>query len=326
MASGITHILLMKHLHDQLPEEDLDMIFAAGRDFLQVGAVAPDLPYASVADNDFFLTTQSDLADKFHYEKTNQVPLAALQELKRRESQLSKIERRYCFCFFAGYIAHVVADGIVHPYIRDKVGNYSEHKTEHRRLEMELDVMLLHELTRKSGVPIELNYSNLHDELENLNKTTYPQLPKVIDLFRSSIQAVYNLSYQSETILGWVTGLHRMFDVASGHYPAIYRNIGIDLAFLFADYQDIEKHKDLLVLIKPIDAQPKNFLQKDAVHYFEDVIPQFAKRYVPIAQKAYDYIYRNGVPLTETDIPAIDLDTGRLLASNNLDLIPTFWS
>jgi hypothetical protein len=117
-----------------------------------------------------------------------------------------------------------------------------------------------------------------------------------------------------------------MFDTAAGNFPAIYRNIGVDLAFLFADYQDLEKHKDILSLTKPVDGLPKNFLQKDIVRYFEDVIPRFSKIYIPLAQKAYDYIYGSGAVLTEADIPAIDLDTGRLIASDKLDLIPIFWS
>jgi hypothetical protein len=326
MPSGITHILLMKHLHDEPLDEDLDMIFAAGKDFLQVGAVAPDLPYASVTDNDFFLTTQSELADKFHYVKTNQVPLYALKELKRQWSQLSNKEKRYCFCFFAGYIAHVVADGIFHPYIRDKVGNYSDHKKEHRKLEMQLDVMLMRYLTQNSGAPLELNCTKMHRELEDFNKITYPEIFKVVELFRKTILTVYGDRYEEEKVIGWVTGLYRMFSVANAHLPGIYRKIGISLALLYQEYQDLEKHKDLLILKKPVDGLPKNFLQKDAVHYFEDVLPQFSKKYIPIAQKAYEYIYGSGAELTETNIPAIDLDTGRLLASNQLDLIPTFWS
>ena len=73
MASGVTHILLMKYLQSILPNDKLKMIFAGGRDFLQVGAVAPDLPYASIADNDFFFSDQSDLADKFHYVRTHEI-------------------------------------------------------------------------------------------------------------------------------------------------------------------------------------------------------------------------------------------------------------
>ena len=87
MPSGITHILLMKNLQTILPESMLKHQMAAGRDFLQVGAVGPDLPYASIADSDLFFTTQSELADKFHYVKTNQVPLKALETIRTDKNQ-----------------------------------------------------------------------------------------------------------------------------------------------------------------------------------------------------------------------------------------------
>jgi hypothetical protein len=53
----------------------------------------------------------------------------------------------------------------------------------------------------------------------------------------------------------------------------------------------------------------------------------FYRRFVPIAEKAYEYIYKDGPPLDDSDIDLIDLDTGRLLArGNDLEEIPYFWS
>ena len=326
MPSGITHILLKKELHDYPLSDPLDEVLAAGMDFLQIGAVAPDLPYASVADDDFFLTTQSDLADNFHYVKTNEVPLTMLQLLKDRQAALAPRELDFSFCFVSGYIAHVVADGIVHPYIRDKVGNYSDHKTEHRKLEMQLDILYMHRLSEKTGYSLELSCSNLEDELKNFNRKTYPEIDKAIEIFQNAIHSVYNKTYQSDTILGWVEGLHRMFKVATSHIPIIYK-IGVDSAFFFDIFDHVDKYKDLLVLSKPVDAQPLNFLKKESIRYFDDVLPQFFKKYLPLAEKAYDFIYEGGSALTPEDIMPIDLDTGRPLAShNNLDIVPSFWS
>jgi len=58
MASGITHILLMKNMQSLLPDGKLKKLLQSGRDFLQVGAVGPDLPYASIADDDLFFNTK----------------------------------------------------------------------------------------------------------------------------------------------------------------------------------------------------------------------------------------------------------------------------
>lgn len=81
MAGGITHILLMKCLDDKIENTRLKNILAISMDFLQVGSIAPDLPYASIADKDFFFSTKSELADKFHYNDTNEIPLRALRML-----------------------------------------------------------------------------------------------------------------------------------------------------------------------------------------------------------------------------------------------------
>ncbi|MCK9210697.1 MAG: zinc dependent phospholipase C family protein [Ignavibacteriaceae bacterium] len=327
MASGITHILLMKNLQSILPEGKLKKLLQSGRDFLQVGAVGPDLPYASIADDDLFFKTQSELADKFHYEKTNELILRAFQEIKTNSISLTAREKRFMFSFFLGFASHIVADGIIHPFVRDKVGNYKENQTAHRVLEMQLDVLLLHHLTLTSNNPINLNNSKIYGELINFDNNFYPEVGKVLQLFSKLIAEVYQQNYEPALINGWVNGLHRMFGVAEGEHPKIYKIVGFINDFLFSDYNDLrEKYKDILVLEKPTDRE-YNFLRKDQIHFFDDCLPQFYKIIIPLADKCYDYVYNNKGELTESDIPPIDLDTGRNLASNNnLDLTPTLWS
>ena len=327
MPSGITHILLMKNLQTILPESMLKHQMAAGRDFLQVGAVGPDLPYASIADSDLFFTTQSELADKFHYVKTNQVPLKALETIRTDKNQYTSRELRYIFNFFLGFISHIVADGIMHPFIRDKVGNYHEHQSEHRVLEMQLDVLLFHYLTKYSGRPIELNFSNIHDELKNLNPDFYPEADKVTDLFVEKIEEVYGVSYERSLVYDWINGLHRMWGAAEGDHPAIYKEISFIKTFLFSNYEELRsKYDDILTLTVPVD-RDENFLKKDKVHFFDDCVPRFNDKFIRLAYKVYDYLYSEGEAVTEADIFPIDLDTGRDLAqNNNLDLIPSYWS
>jgi hypothetical protein len=195
---------------------------------------------------------------------------------------------------------------------------------------MNLDVLLFYHLTMSSGSPIELNYSGIQDELKNLDKSFYPDLEKVGDLFRESIQNTYgDDTLTTELILGWIKGLHRMFSVAAGRHPRIYKEIGFIENFIFKDYDDLRsQYSELLTLKRPIDVdRDQNFVKRPQVHYFDDAIPQFYEKFIPLAGKAYSYIYGNGLPLTEADVYPIDLDTGRpLAASNNLDIVPTFWS
>lgn len=326
MASGITHILLMKNLQSILPMGDLKIMLQSGRDYLQVGAVGPDLPYASIADGDLFFSTQSDLADKFHYEKTNQLILKAFKEIKNIQGGPANKEKRFIFCFFLGFASHIIADGIIHPFIRDKVGNYHENQTAHRVLEMQLDVLLFHHLTKNTNNPINLNNSNIHDELLNFDKNTDPMVDSVLQLFSKLINEVYGVNYSTDLINGWVNGLHRMFDVAEGEHPNFYKIVGFINDFLFADYSDLrDKYKPILILEKPKD-RDYNFLKKDKIHFYDDCLPQFYKLFIPLANKCFDYVFNNSGQITESDIPPIDLDTGRDLAFNNdLDLVPTLW-
>jgi hypothetical protein len=319
MASGLTHILLTKKLQDYLPENKLRDIFALGSDFLLAGAVGPDLPYASVADN-YFFRNESKLADKFHYEKTNQIPLLALQELKNSREQLDETTHYYLFSFFLGYISHVFADGIIHPFVRDKVGNYAENQAEHRSLEMQLDVLFMEEFTKVSGMTLELNYTNIHDELENLKD--YKEAVIVVKTFSQLIEKIYMGKYSVKTILGWINGLHRLFEVAEGEHPKFYRVVQAN-TFFYKNRTDINPEK-ALILKRPKDRKT-NFLNVDQISFIDDCIPQYYKKFIPIAQKAYEFVYENGSALTAMDIPPIDLDTGRLITHDNLNLVPVLW-
>jgi len=326
MASGITHILLMKNLQIFLPEDRLKSIVQTSSYILQVGAVGPDLPYASIADSgDYFFKTQSELADKFHYENTNQLILKAFREIKNNQNYTSK-EKRFLFAFFLGFASHIVADGIIHPFVRDKVGDYQTNQTAHRVLEMQLDVLLYNHLTLSSSNPINLNYSNIHDELVNFNENFYPEIKIILQLFSDKIYAVYGERYEPETIKGWINGLYTMFDLAEGEHPIIYKGIGFINDFLFKDYEELKgKYSSILTLEKPKDRE-KNFMNRPKVHFFDDCLPQFYKIFVPLTKKLYMYTFEDGPEVTEDEIPLIDLDTGRLLANNNLDEVPILWN
>lgn len=326
MASGITHMLLMKHLQALLPDGNFKMDLAAGRDFLQAGAVGPDLPYAMFTNNSWFFSNDVKLADNFHYVHTNQVPLKAFQTIKKRQAALSDDERLYLFCFFLGFLSHILADGIIHPFVRDKVGDYAANMAAHRKLEMDLDVLVFHHLTNGSNAGINFNDTNLHEELKNLVEDCYPETGAVLNFFREMIQAVYGENHSSDDILGWIKGLYRMIDIAEGNHHPLYKNMGFLNDYLFDDMTELEnKAASILTLSRPID-RTVNFLQQASVHFFHDVLPRFYEIFIPVAQKAHEYIFNDGPALTESDVACIDLDTGRLASNNDLNQIPIYWS
>jgi len=320
MPSGITHTLLVKHCQNLLPDDQLKYILADSLDFLIVGALGPDLPYASKVDNDFIFSSENDLADNFHYDDTNQIPLRAFTTLKEIREQTDRQAHYQMFAFFIGYLSHVIADGLVHPFIRDMVGNYKTHQSAHRSLEMQLDVLYLERLTIGTGYALEINYAELQDEIKNyLDK---PHANETISLFRKMILSVYHKDYSVKKINGWINGMHRLFELAAGQHFQFYRGSKAN-NLLYKNRKDIDEQQ-VTVLSKPDDL-PHNFLYKPQILYFEDCIEKFYKTYISIAGKAYLSVYENGPALSEVDVPFIDLDTGRLKLQPSLDEIPEFW-
>lgn len=320
MPSGLTHILLVKESQNKIKNEKLRNILAYASDSFQIGAVGPDLPYASVADRDLFLTNENALADNFHYVKTNQIALKSLNKIKELKGKIDEEIHYHLFSFFLGYISHIMADGIMHPFVRDMVGEYAENKSEHRSLEMQIDVLFMEELTKNSGHSLELNYTNIHNELTNFE--TVEGVDTILELFSNLIEEVYGKRYNTQKILGWVKGLHRLLEIAEGELPKFYRNLKIN-TFTYKNRQDIDREK-VFLLKKPKD-RDLNFLHKDRIHFLEDCVPLFYEKFLEISEKAYLYVFEEGKELTEKDIPAINLDTGRMINKNDLNLIPEFW-
>jgi hypothetical protein len=316
----------MKNLPNLLTESKFKTKISSGIHFLQIGAVAPDLPYASIADYDLILSNQLKIADRFHYERTNEIALIAFDELASKELKPKAL--KYSFCFFLGYLSHIIADGIIHPFIRDMVGDYDYHKTDHRVLEMKLDVLYYYHLTERTNKPIQLNYTDIHKELLNITHSNYKQTDIVLELFSNYIKQVYKVECPPKMIAGWIEGLYRMFAFAEGEHPGFYHSLPIIKDIIFSNYEMLLTDYDsLLTLGKTTsDNRPENFLKTNTIHYFDDIIPHFYKVFIPIAEKAYLFVFENGDKLTNEDIAPINLDTGRFIANNDLNEIPKYWS
>jgi hypothetical protein len=302
MPSGITHILLAKEIPGYIRNNrSLKALLSRGLPFLMPGSVGPDLPYASIADGDLFFRDQSELADKLHHEKTNQPALYAFSEIKKMKNTLTDDELDALFCFFTGYAAHIIADGIMHPFVRDKVGDYEPNQSAHRILELKLDVIYLWYLTKDTGRPLNFNFTNIHDRL--LDITSFSYRNKIFELYSSFIKEIYKLDYSPDLIAGWVDGLHRMFSIAEGNHPKIYKDLPLIKSYLFSDIIDLQNDiEKICLLTETIDNRPENFLKQPQVHFLEDCVPIFFSAAVTMIKRVYDYIYKDGPELTGMDI------------------------
>lgn len=325
MPSGITHMLLSRTVLDNIADEKSGAILALlsrEKGAFLLGSVAPDLPYLSVADSDLF-SNQAAIADDLHYEHTNAVPLQGfLQATQQMELKNIKLAEAL-FAFYLGYCSHYMADGLVHPYVRDKVGNYDVAKNEHRILEMKLDVFVAQKF-----MGIEVNGIDFQDELDWIEDCEFKE--EIFGSYSSLLNSIYGCKTESENVHHWVSAMKRVFSLAEGEFPKWYRDLLGNPGVVFRNYKDLENEVSAcLTLQMPIDAEKNgltsNFLRKERVHFFDDVTKGFFDRFPLIIINTYEAVFEKREDIS-TLLPEINFDTGRLVADNQLSEKPILWS
>lgn len=332
MPSGISHMMLSRYL----PVGNERPYFYKMRHntrYFQIGSIAPDLPYASLLDNDF-LDSDSEISALFHFthadqipdQSPNRLPLLGLDRVKTLHEQGT--DKRTCdalFWFLVGYASHVIADGVCHPFVMDKVGRYEgPNKAEHRALEMGIDVLLYKHFTSESGHAIEASYARMDTFIKGFNELKDADF--VCRCFADLIQSSYNVCVSPAEIKGWVTGISRLFCLATGRWPTWLRNLDSTRPFVFREIADLDDREDeYLVLERPKDWEG-NFRGVERVHFIEDCLPCFNVLMMAFLEKAWAYVYEAGPALGASDLPACSLDTGRPVSDfDNIALVPSFW-
>jgi len=309
MPSGLTHIMLVDEfissLWENSPENPVVDIFQNNYECFLTGSVGPDLPYASEIDVDFF-TKQTELADLFHYETTNQIPLKAFEQIEAMPN--SDIKNKL-FSFFLGYSSHIIADGIIHPFVRDKIGEYQTHSAEHRGLELTLDV-LIHDYFHSDNGTSDIRKYNKQDIFKDF--LMLPEKTLIVDLFSNLISDVYGKQASSGRIKIWIRGIYDAFNFTTGDWPKWTRKNDLVRSYLTPNISDVINEKDKYLILTTPKYWNENFLKRDSISLTKDCIPQFFKVMKAFSQKAYSFVYDMGVELTGKDLPNINLDNGLL--------------
>jgi hypothetical protein len=127
--------------------------------FARLGAISPDYPYL-----DFPAPAQKAWADHMHYDQTgDMIRTMAERLLEVKGGGVERPEFGIPFAWTLGYIGHVTADLVVHPVVRNIVGDYLGHEPDHRECEMIQDTYIYHEV--RGGA--EIQHSALLDTLKN---------------------------------------------------------------------------------------------------------------------------------------------------------------
>jgi len=145
MAGPYAHITLVNELR---ASGTLDAVFSetpaaleALREyfpFCELGSVSPDYPNLAPGDR------AGEWADAMHYRRTGAMIRQGIERLTSHRGD----GKARMLAWLLGYSAHVVADAVIHPVVRCKVGDYFENRKQHRVCEMNQDAHIF----RRMGV------------------------------------------------------------------------------------------------------------------------------------------------------------------------------
>lgn len=324
MPSGITHMLLSRKVLDYISDVKGGAILAIlnrEKGAFLLGSVAPDLPYLSLADFDLF-ENQAEIADNLHTKHTIAVPLQGLLQAKQHVEQKNIKKAQALFAFYLGYCSHYTADGMIHPYVRDKVGDYLDAKNEHRILEMKLDVFVANKF-----MGTEVNGIDFQDDLDWIEDCKFKT--DIFESYSDLLNNNYGCKLNTEHVQNWVSAMQRVFSLAEGEFPKWYRELLGNPGIVFRNYEDlIGEEAACLTLQKPIDAKKyslaSNFMGKENVLFFDDVIAGYFDRFPLLIIKAYEAVFENSGDIL-SHLSEINYDNGRLVANNFLTEKPTLW-
>jgi hypothetical protein len=239
MPGVLTHIILGKLMKDFISDPLFKSVIRSGIIYLQTGAVGPDLPYGGMADRDLFFTTDNSVADMIHHRRSNLIVLEGLRLIKRKKN-ISEEERNALFCFIMGIACHITADGIIHPFVNHKTGDYRDNKGEHRSFEFKLDVILLHDQKK-----LKLNKTMIHNELMQI------------------------LLCQYKT---------NVCSAAEGKHLGVYRNLlG---SYLIPEYNDIKNEvENISTASIPYIGEKVHFINDCIPRFFRVTVPLFEKAF-----------------------------------------------
>lgn len=106
--------------------------------YCELGAVSPDYPYLAVTSE------HAEWADYMHLSmKTKAMITAGILAVR---DITSADEKRKAFAWLGGFVAHVIADVVIHPVVESKVGPYHGNEQAHRVCEMHQDAHIYQRL------------------------------------------------------------------------------------------------------------------------------------------------------------------------------------
>ncbi len=153
MPKEISHIYFSEEIQKSL-NEDIKNILSQHMNLYYYGSTSPDIFYYYLPNKKLSQKiTSIDWGSLIHDDSNNMEPIYRLLNLAKTSEYKNEI-----FCFVGGYLTHVAADTIFHPYIYSITGYYydknpslqKEYQRNHRLFETIMDIYILNNIYKLS--------------------------------------------------------------------------------------------------------------------------------------------------------------------------------
>jgi hypothetical protein len=169
MPGSVAHMLIFEDALSRLEKEhecdDLVSMLRENMNYGRLGSIGPDLPYydgilkttiAFLVSRSFLPVPIDKWSGQLHSREPNRFPLKMI-EIAWRETDLDEGEwdeiARKQWAFIIGFLTHLAADQIIHPYIDKIAGQYYRFKASQRKhtdCEIYQDVILFNNKFKRS--------------------------------------------------------------------------------------------------------------------------------------------------------------------------------
>ena len=320
MPAFIAHLLLANDLSEEPEIKEV----AKAKNYFLLGSLGPDLPYyrnvfgaaiGTFFEEKFNLDSPGfyDWGDFFHARTPNLFPMKLIEVLRKdKGSGTSDLNHDQKLSFVLGYLTHMAADQVVHPFVEEVAGPYfvsGRFRQNHRLLEVYQDLLLLEKLESKTAfktinfadwvkVGRVINGEGPPDESE-FGGPPNPQTRKRIifteDWLRSFIQRAfleaYSVILDKDKVEKWVGGFNSVLDNFRiiGPYKTAFNDLNSKKNSERAKYYR-EKFKDYLSI------------------YFESA-KELSKKYISATREFYnsEFINEKERRIFSDHVPDIDL-------------------
>lgn len=309
MAGTFTHLVICDIAKRKALIGDITLRQLLNRysEFLSLGAISPDLPYLS------FQTGKVNWADLFHYEKTNGIVINGHSELKGEWTQRTDRDEA-TLIWLLGYVSHLVIDSTIHPIVQAIVGDYENHKDDHRICEMTQDALVFFDWENH-----ELRYAEFSERLKFCRKSEH--FRGILDFWKRQASSAYPDKNEEPDPLLWFDTYTEAIDAAEGGtgLSALFRHIGLLKEYVYKTRDEIVsdypgRYEQYFNAVKLPTGATGHFLEEGCNRAVSNVIDAWNKLYAGLT---------SGV-----DVAAVvkdwDLDTGTDAGSPNHEV--TYWA